>query len=151
MKKLMMIAVLMVSALAMNAQDYNWAIGVRGGYENAGITVKKGMGGTALDFTGNWHLGSGYTALNVQGLYEWQQNITGGLDWYYGLGAHVGMWTVDNAGSDLWLGVDAVIGLEFKFPSLPIALSLDYRPGLNILPDVSGGYGDVGFGLKFCF
>lgn len=145
-----MVAVLMVSALAVNAQDYNWAIGVRGGWENAGVTLKKGMGGTALDFTGTWDFRSEFTHLKVQGLYEWQQNLSGGLDWYYGLGAHVGMWS-DADKANLWLGIDAVIGLEFKFPSLPIALSLDYRPGLNILPNISGGYGDVGFGLKFCF
>lgn len=150
MKKLLMVAVLMVSALAVNAQDYNWAIGVRGGWENAGVTLKKGMGGTALDFTGTWDFRSEFTHLKVQGLYEWQQNLSGGLDWYYGLGAHVGMWS-DADKANLWLGIDAVIGLEFKFPSLPIALSLDYRPGLNILPNISGGYDDVGFGLKFCF
>ena len=151
MKKLMIVAVLMVSALAVNAQDYNWAIGVRGGWNNYGLTVKKGMGGTALDFTGNWSLGSNYTALNLQGLYEWQQNLSGGLDWYSGVGAHVGMWSVKDANSSLWLGIDGVIGLEYKFPELPIAISLDYRPALNILPSVSGGYGDVGLGLKFCF
>ena len=150
MKKFLMVAVLMVSALAMNAQDYNWAIGVRGGLSrNAGLTVKKGMGGTALDFTANWYLVGEHSALNVQGLYEWQQNITGGLDWYYGLGAHVGL---NNAyESPLWLGVDAVIGLEFKFPELPIAISLDYRPGFDVLPATSPAYSDVALGLKFCF
>ena len=91
MKKLMVIAVLMVSALAVNAQDYNWAIGVRGGWENAGLTLKKGMGGTALDFTGTWDFRSDFTRLKVQGLYEWQQPLADGLDWYYGLGAHVGL------------------------------------------------------------
>lgn len=151
MKKLMMIAVLMVSALAVNAQDYNWAVGVRGGWENAGITLKKGMGGTALDFTGSWDFRSEYTRLRVQGLYEWQQNLSGGLDWYYGIGAHLGLWGDEHNNGSFWAGVDAVLGLEFKFPELPIAISLDYRPGVNVLPNVGVGYGDVGFGLKFCF
>ena len=80
-----------------------------------------------------------------------QQNLTGPLDWYYGVGAHVGMWDADDVDGKIWLGVDAVIGLELKFPSVPLALSLDYRPGFNLLPDTNGGFGDIGFGLKFTF
>ena len=151
MKKFFMMAVMLVSVLAVNAQDYNWAVGLRGGMDkNAGITVKKGMDGSAWDFTGNWYLGSEQTKLNVQGLYELQYALVGSLDWYWGVGGHVGMWTTSNTGK-LWLGLDAVIGLEFKFPTLPIAISLDYRPGFNFIPETSPAYGDAAFGLKFCF
>lgn len=149
MKKFLMVAVMLVSAMAVSAQDYNWAIGVRGGGESAGLTVKKGMGGNALDFTANWGLGDA-SYLCVQGLYEWQYDLVSDLDWYWGVGAHVGMWDFANDGG-LWLGVDAVIGLEYKFPSLPLAISVDYRPGFNVLPDTNVGWGNWGFGLKFCF
>lgn len=151
MKKVIMIAVLLVSALAVNAQDYNWAIGLRGGMEkNAGITVKKGMDGSAWDFTGNWYLGGEHSRLNLQALYELQYTLTGPLDWYWGVGGHVGTWSDANA-AKLWLGLDAVIGLELKIPNVPLALSLDYRPGFNFIPETSPAYGDVAFGLKFCF
>lgn len=151
MKKVIMIAVLLVSALAVNAQDYNWAIGLRGGYDkNAGITLKKGMDGSAWDFTGNWYLGGEHTRLNLQALYELQYTLTGPLDWYWGVGGHVGTWSNANA-AKLWLGLDAVVGLELKIPNVPLALSLDYRPGFNFIPETSPAYGDVAFGLKFCF
>ena len=149
MKKVLLIAVLMVSALTVKAQDYNWAVGLRWGGENAGLTVKENLGANALDFTANWGLGE-VSHLNVQGLYEWQYNLVDNLNWYWGLGAHVGMWGGKGNGA-LWLGVDAVIGMEYKFPGVPIAISADYRPGFNLLPETSGGWGDWGLGLKFCF
>lgn len=149
MKKVLLIAVLMVSALAVKAQDYNSAIGLRFGGENAGVTYKQYLGSNALDFTANWHLGE-YSSLNVQGLYEFQYNLATNLDWYWGLGAHVGMWGGKDSAA-LWLGVDAVIGLEYHIPGVPLAISADYRPGFNLLPETSGGWGDWGLGVKFCF
>jgi hypothetical protein len=156
MKKIIMVAVLLVSALTVNAQDYNWAVGLRGGYEYAGVTVKKGMDGKAWDFTGNWRFGSKSMSLNVQALYELQYTLSGPLDWYWGVGGHVGTWN-NGETAKLWLGLDAVIGLEFDFSkvsgleNIPLALSLDYRPGFHFIPETSPTFGDVGFGLKFCF
>lgn len=56
MKKLLMAAfVVALSVLPFKAsQAQNWGVGLRGGVDY-GLTVKKYMGGNALDFTGHFH------------------------------------------------------------------------------------------------
>ena len=76
--------------------------------------------------------------------------IADGFSLYYGAGPYLGLWdTVD--GSAFALGAEGVVGLEYKIPSVPIAFSLDYRPGINVLPNVAGNLVNFGLGVKFCF
>ena len=144
MKKFLMMAALMVATLTVSAQDYNWAVGVRGGGANSGLTVKKNNGANAWEATADW----GYeNYLRAQGLYLWQQPvITDGFNLYYGVGGYGGAW-----GQKLGIGAEAVVGLEYKIPAVPIALSIDYRPNIGVLPSFGFGYSDIGFGVKFCF
>lgn len=144
MKKFLMMAALLITTLTVSAQDYNWAIGVRGGGANSGLTVKNNMGSNAWEATADWGYGD---YLRLQGLYLWQQPvITDGFNFYYGAGAYVGSWA-----SKVGVGVEAVVGLEYKIPSLPIAFSVDYRPNIGVLPNFGFGYSDIGLGVKFCF
>ncbi|MBQ8220899.1 MAG: hypothetical protein IJZ31_06810 [Bacteroidaceae bacterium] len=147
MKKFLMMAALMVATLTVSAQDYNWAVGVRGG-ALSGLTAKKNLGGNAIEAG----LSLGTHTINVEGTYQWQQPIiTDGFNLYYGVGAYAGLYTFENTGY-LHLGAEGVLGLEYKIPGAPIALSVDYRPTFNIL----GGFGhsnfyNFGLGVKFCF
>lgn len=137
-----MMAALMV-ATSVCAQEYNWAVGVRGGVLS-GLTIKKNLGENAIE--------AGISAydkfVNVDATYQWQQPvITEGFHLYYGGGAYLGLAT-----QYLGLGAEGVVGLEFQVPNVPLALSLDYRPTFNIL----GGFGysnfiNFGFGVKYCF
>ena len=137
-------AALMVATLSVSAQDYNWAAGVRLGGFN-GITAKKNLGANALEFGASWGLGD---YLTVDGVYEWQQPvITDGMHLYYGAGAYVGLFA-----NSFCLGAEAVVGLEYRLPiNFPLAVSLDYRPGLNILPNVRPNWGNCALGIKYCF
>lgn len=148
MKKFLMMAALLVATLTVSAQDYNWAIGLRGGGANGGLTIKNNMGANA------WELGIDLGWDNsgrVQGLYMWQTPvITDGFNLYYGAGAYLGGYhIVDHY--KFGIGAELVLGLEYKIPNVPIALSLDYRPSISVLPDFGFGYYDVGFGVKYCF
>lgn len=145
MKKFLMMAALLVATLTVSAQDYNWAIGVRGG-GFSGLTVKKNNGGTALEFGASWS--SFANNLNVDGVYLWQQPIIAdGFNLYYGAGAYIGLW--DKAFS---VGAEAVVGLEYKIPSVPLAVSLDYRPSINFHPIFpEPDFFNFGLGLKWCF
>ena len=40
MKKFMIIAALCLFSVAASAQDYNWAIGIRAGFDDSGVTLK---------------------------------------------------------------------------------------------------------------
>lgn len=93
------------------------------------------------------------------GLYEVHGDISGapGLKWYVGPGAHIGWYNGawshggyyygDGGGS---LGLDAVLGLDYKINGAPIALSLDIQPYFELL---NHAYFDVwgGLGIKYTF
>jgi hypothetical protein len=143
MKKFLMMATLLVAALTVSAQEYDWALGVRGGVLS-GFTAKKNLGENALE--------AGISVysqfVNVDATYQWKQPvIADGFHLYYGGGAYLGLAT-----QYLGLGAEGVVGLEYQIPSVPLAISFDYRPTFNIL----GGFGysnfvNFGFGVKYCF
>lgn len=147
MKKFLMMAALLVTTLAVSAQDYNWAVGVRGG-ALSGLTAKKNLGDNAMEAG----LSLSAHTMNVDATYQWQQPIIAdGFHLYYGVGAYAGLYTFENVG-ELILGAEGVVGLEYRIPGAPIAFSLDYRPTFNIL----GGFGysnfyNFGLGVKFYF
>ena len=92
--------------------------------------------------------------LRVTGLYEIHNNIEGaaGLQWYVGPGAHLSSYNAKNAGG-VGLGIDGVLGLDYKIQSAPINLSLDWQPsfefGSNYRNGFSGNWG--GFAIRYTF
>ncbi|TDH27423.1 hypothetical protein EXU57_07505 [Segetibacter sp. 3557_3] len=93
------------------------------------VTVKNALEAQALFFR---------EGVRVIGLYEFHYPLEGvsGLAWYVGPGAHVGVYgskykAINNTRTDL--GIDGVIGLDFKIPNVPINLSLDWQPSFSIL------------------
>jgi len=88
----------------------------------------------------------------LTGLYEIHGDINGapGLRWYVGPGAHLGWYNgavyhdhYYNSGA-LSIGVDGVLGLEYKFNGAPIAISADINPYIEFNHpyfDVFGGIG----------
>lgn len=144
MKKFLVMAALMVATLSVSAQDYNWAVGVRGG-GFSGVTVKKNTGNNAIE-AGISFYGGG---LAVDAVYEWQQPVIGeGFHLYYGVGAYTNM-----IANYFGLGAEGVVGLEYRLPiDFPLAISLDYRPGINLIGGAVGFWGgNFGFGVKYCF
>ena len=143
MKKFLVMATLLVATLTVSAQDYNWAIGLRGG-GFSGLTAKQNMGGTAIEAGLSLYNGG----FAIDGVYEWQQPVIAeGINLYYGVGGYLGL-----AGSDFCLGAEGVVGLEYQLPiNFPLAISLDYRPALNVLPGLAPNFVNFGFGIKYCF
>lgn len=145
---------------ALNAQlDYGTAIGLRAG-GTSGLTVKGSMGDRAVEgIIGIWNYG-----FTITGLYEWiTPTSASGLNWYYGVGGHVAV----NTGYHYWydsrrdryyrnggfgLGIDGIVGIEYKIPRAPIAFSLDLKPFIE-LNTAGGMYGalDPGLGIKVAF
>lgn len=88
----------------------------------------------------------------LTGLYEIHGDINGvdGLKWYVGPGAHLGWYNGSyyhgyyyNSGA-LSIGVDGILGLEYKFQGAPIAISADIQPYIEFnhpFFDVFGGLG----------
>ncbi len=59
-----------------------------------------------------------------------------GLAWYVGPGAHFGFWRKNSRvayNSTMDVGIDGVLGLDYKIPNIPINVSLDWQPGFSVL------------------
>ena len=55
-----------------------------------------------------------------------------GLRWFYGAGGYVGF-----ESGDTYLGPTGILGIDYKFTNVPINLSLDWKPELDIIPDIN--------------
>src|SRR6218665_382179 len=79
----------MMVSLSSFGQSYRTAIGVKGGFPYYGtLDIKHDFGGAF----GEFRVGGGRNDWFIQGLFEKNYTIDGGLEWYWGVGAHVGFW-----------------------------------------------------------
>jgi len=146
-------AVLNVSAQkrssSYSSQSYTTALGVK--FYPGAISLKHFVNGNnALEGLGYfWNKG-----FRITGLYEIHGNIGGapGLRWYVGPGAHVGFYN-DKYGGASAVGVDGVLGLDYKINSAPINLSLDWQPSFEFGNKYGNGFsGDWGgFAIRYTF
>lgn len=132
------------------AQVNPHAIGLRfggDGYSNgAELSYQHGIGSSnrlELDFGFSGY--RYYNSLMISATYQWNWNITSGLNWYIGPGAAIGFYNWDNhheKSNGVNLGIGGQVGLEFDFKKIgaPILLSVDTRPMFDFV-----GY-DHGFG-----
>lgn len=156
MKKLLFVLIIGTCfVLKSNAQDYTTGIGLRGGF-GTGITIKHFLNGKAAVegiFDSRWH------GVSVTGLYEIHNRAfdTDRLNWYYGVGGHLGFWDgkyyrdYNNNLNYTIIGVDGILGLEYNFKDIPFNISIDWKPAIN-LTGSSGFYGDGGaISLRYIF
>ena len=93
----------------------------------------------------------------VVGLYEFNWDIPSvdGLRWYVGPGAHLGAW--NNTGdkqsnkSKIGLGIDGVIGLDYKLADYPINISLDWQPAVDLIGSTGYNAAYGGIGIRYTF
>lgn len=142
---------------------YKTAIGLRGG-STSGLTLKQF---TADNMAVEGIIGIWPFSLSATGLLEFYAPAeVEGLNWYYGFGGHVAFETgriyyanemnrfdrYVSRQSDLGLGIDGILGIEYKILPIPFALSLDIKPFLEINTE---GWAfialDPGLGVKFAF
>jgi len=151
MKKLF-IVVIIIAGLSVNrsaAQGYTNALGVKF-WDGGGISFKhffnEKNAGELIGYF--WNQG-----MRITGLFEIHGDITGaaGLRWYIGPGAHLGFYNSKYYGGGTIIGVDGVLGLDYKFNAAPINLSLDWQPTIEF-GDGRGFYGGWGgFAIRYTF
>jgi len=155
------ISLIIFLAAAANGQsltgDYKAAIGIRAG-ETSGVTFKfRTSSASNIELlAGIWSDWLSLTALYERNAQAFNVN---GLRWYYGGGGHVAFATgiynsgrLYTRGSDFAVGVDGVVGLEYKIPPIPFAISIDIKPLLEIYRNGDVWLGiDPGIGVKFTF
>ena len=149
-------------SLAINTTSYKTAIGLRAG-ETSGLTIKQFVSSEkAIEgIVGLWSHGLSATILFEK--YTPAFNVSG-LNWYYGVGGHIALetgkysyyyknnrYTHYREGS-FGLGIDGIIGLEYKIPSTPFALSLDMKPYIEVVTRGNTWMSlDPGLGIKVTF
>ena len=74
-----------------------------------------------------------------------------GLQWYYGGGAYLGFESNKDAANRQLMGAQGVVGLDYKFPNLPLNMSLDWKPELNIIDNINFEPAAIGFTMRFTF
>ena len=153
MRKLVFSMILLMGYLLSQGQqnngiNYTTAIGVKV-YPGA-ISVKHFISQNAIEALG--YVSS--DGFRITGLYELHNRLgtLEGLKWYVGGGGHIGIW------SDTWknnyptregglaIGVDGVLGLDYKIKNAPLNISFDWQPSFNVLgySYFEGGWGGLG-------
>ena len=154
MKKIAIALLFMVSLIAARAQaPYNRALGLKfpGGLS---ITYKKFISDShnlEAQFT-SWHEG-----FRAAGLYEinfYAFDKVPELSWFVGPGAHIGFWKSayqKTYNSQIDIGIDGIIGLDYKFKTVPVNVSLDWEPAVTLLG--SAGFTPVfgGVAIRYTF
>lgn len=144
---------------------YKTAIGLRGG-GTSGATLKHFTSQrTAVEGI----LGIWYNAFSVTGLIERYVpagiSSIPGLQWYYGGGGHIAFETGRTyyvyegtryayrySEGEVGFGLDGILGIEYKIPPIPFAISLDMKPFVEINTFGSAFISlDPGVGIKFTF
>jgi hypothetical protein len=156
MRKIVLLSALLVLSFnIISAQDYKTGIGIRAGYYN-GFTIKHFIKSSkAIEgiIDTRWH------GIDLTGLYEIHHSFIDieGLNWYYGIGGHAGFYNGDyypygTSGTAMnTLGVDLILALEYNFRAIPLNLSLDWKPAINVVGDTRF-WGDGGaFSVRFIF
>ena len=131
-----------------SGSSYKTALGVKV-WDGGGITFKHFLTDkNALELIGYfWNRGT-----RITGLYEIHGPIkdAAGLQWYIGPGAHVGFYNTKN-GDGAFIGIDGVLGLDYKFKGAPINISLDWQPSFEF-GDYRGFIGSWGgLGIRYTF
>ena len=95
--------------------------------------------------------------ISVGALLEFYKPLnTPGLQWFYGAGAYLGFgkeYDVNKAKNvnTNYFGAQGVVGLDYKFASVPIDISLDWKPELNLISDINFEPAAIGFSARFTF
>ncbi len=147
-KKLTLVIALVLGCfLAAYSQNYKSAIGLRLGYPIS-VTYKHFISDPgAIEIFAGFRSWTYYSWVNVGALYEHHMPISSveGLQWYFGGGASAFFWTykdlfAGDRGSSTSIGIMGALGLDYKFASAPVNLSVDWLPIFFV-----NGYGN-GFG-----
>lgn len=160
MKKLLFASLLIagiISSTTVSAQDYKTALGVRlsssAAMVNNSVTFKQFIS----DKTAIEAFFSFGDPLALGAILEFHKPLTpAGLSYYYGAGGYISFIKNTNvstgkSSTDPNFGAQGVIGLDYKFSNVPLNLSLDWKPELNIVSDINFEPAAIGFTARFTF
>lgn len=160
MKRIAIVCLLVAVTASTNlvsAQDYKTALGVRlsssNAMQNNSISIKQFIN-EKMAIEGLFTFGD---PLALGALLEFHKPLSAaGLTYFYGAGGYIGFiktlnTTTQKSSTDANFGAQGVIGLDYKFNNIPLNLSLDWKPELNIVSDINFEPAAIGFTARFTF
>lgn len=160
MKKILLVVTVIALIGFLNtssAQDYKTALGIRLSSSNAmvnnAVTLKHFINQNVA-VEGVLSFGD---PLAIGALIEFHKPLNAqGLTYFYGGGAYLAFLKTVNTNTqktstDPNFGAQGVIGLDYKFASIPLNISLDWKPELNIVTDINFEPAAIGFTARFTF
>jgi hypothetical protein len=103
-----------------------------------------------LELNFGWRSADSYDGFRLVGLYQWVHDLSTDLNWYYGGGLGLSSYNYNTGDSDTLPFFTGVAGIEFKL-KLPVIISLDLRPQLNVASAVNFLDLDFGVGVRYAF
>jgi hypothetical protein len=128
-----LIIVLVCAGLQLSAQDYRLAAGIR--LSNSTPTLSNSITGKYFitEKSAIEGIVSFGNRFGIGGLLEIHKPFSvEGLSWFYGAGAYVGFQS-----GDTYLGPTGILGMDYKFTNVPLNISLDWKPELDIIPEIN--------------
>jgi hypothetical protein len=155
MKKIFLLCFIIsiFSVSNLKAQSYKTALGIR-------LSSKDAVQNNSVSFK---HFLNEKTAIEalltfdknvaIGALVEFHKpvNSAEGLLWFYGGGAYLGFDSDDTDPDRNLMGFQGIVGLDYKFPNLPINLAIDWKPELNIIDNINFEPAAIGFTIRFAF
>lgn len=141
----------------LQAQDYRSALGVRLSSAAASVNNSISFKQFISEKTAVEALFSFGDPVAIGALLEFHNPLGAeGLQYYYGAGAYLGFKKTYNPSklrneSDPQLGGMGVVGLDYKFSGIPLNLSLDWKPELNLITDINFEPAAIGLTARFTF
>lgn len=160
MKKTLAIALLTAGIFFINnvnAQGYKTALGVRLSSSNAMQNNSVSFKQFISEKTAIEALFTFGDPLALGAMLELHKPLSAeGLSWYYGGGGYIGFvkklnTTTNKETTDPNFGAQGVIGLDYKFNNIPLNISLDWKPELNLVNDINFEPAAIGFTARFTF
>ena len=134
---------LLFISLTVNAQNYKFGLGVRLSSNDAAVNNSvflKYFLGESTAFEGLLSFGGPFA---VGMMLEKHKPLVTDLRFFYGGGIYFAFSGTRN------IGGQGVIGLDYKFPTIPINFSLDWKPELNFAKEFSFEPAAVGLSARF--
>ena len=148
MKRLLLICLISITALTTKSQNYTTSAGIRLGPNSAAIT----SGFTVKHFLNEKTAVEGILGINdgvgICGLYEIHFPIEAvpNLQWFAGPGAYIAF-----RNSTTSFGAAGVVGMDYKFEEIPLNLTIDWKPELNLISKVAFESSGLGISVRYTF
>ena len=160
MKKILF-ALLFIAALGLSsqlsAQGYKTALGVRlsssNAMQNNSISIKQFIS-EKMAIEGLFTFGD---PLALGALVEFYKPLApAGLTYFYGAGGYISFVKKVNvntskSSTDPNFGAQGIAGLDYKFNNIPLNITLDWKPELNLVSDINFEPAAIGFSARFTF